>query len=467
MHPRLAPVLGLDRMKAHAGGLCAAVAAALADRLVDEDPALGPGREPPPSLAPELRRALLLVDEGRGPRDLAKKPLGLVESFAGPDVLRARMIAHDEDALDAFGFESPREVFDAHGAIDALAAGHRDRSVVQDLEGDIRTRGHRLTDGESAGVEEGAVTEVLEEVSRLGKRRHADPLDSFAAHVRDAGGRTVHRHRHSMTSDAGGRPGAFGNDRRAAVRTAGAEMEESRDGERILHRLTKKAEDAEASFERRSRDVGREALHQDLRDRIRVESAVGGDQDLLALVAFPYDSGARPLVVKRVLQKELEEGTLLFENDDLLEPAPELPDRLRLQRKGHAHLKEPNSETSKGVVVETKKRKGVSQVEVSLSRRRDADAIPGRRDANPVELIRAGERLGGFEPSGVDFPFEREAHGRDELNALRRSEGLALDLGRNDGDASGETSAVAKASATSVAILNPTQRPEARESSNP
>ena len=41
--------------------------------------------------------------------------------------------------------------------------------------------------GQRAGVVEGAVAEVLDEVAVLGEGRHADPLRALAAHLRDAG----------------------------------------------------------------------------------------------------------------------------------------------------------------------------------------------------------------------------------------------------------------------------------------
>ena len=65
----LAAELGVDRLQAQAVRLDAAVAAALADPLVDHDLEAGPGQQAPLAVAPLLGRALLVVDEHGDARD--------------------------------------------------------------------------------------------------------------------------------------------------------------------------------------------------------------------------------------------------------------------------------------------------------------------------------------------------------------------------------------------------------------
>ena len=65
--------------------LLAAVAAALADALVDHDELFGLLCEPALALAAQLGRALLLVNEHGGARYLRENLLRLAQSIARPD----------------------------------------------------------------------------------------------------------------------------------------------------------------------------------------------------------------------------------------------------------------------------------------------------------------------------------------------------------------------------------------------
>ncbi len=70
-------------------------------------------------------------------------------------------------------------------ALRLLGAGHRDDVVVEDLVGDVDPGGDRLLQRELAGVEVGAVAEVLEHVVDIGDERGglADPQAALAAHL--------------------------------------------------------------------------------------------------------------------------------------------------------------------------------------------------------------------------------------------------------------------------------------------
>ena len=113
---------------------------------------------------------------------------------------------------------------DRQAAVERLAAGHRDRVVVEDLVGDVDAGRDRGADGEAAGVVVGAVAEVLEDVAAGRERRLADPVGALAAHLGVALGRAVHELRHVVAADAGIGARAFGHDGRGVVRAAGAEV---------------------------------------------------------------------------------------------------------------------------------------------------------------------------------------------------------------------------------------------------
>ena len=86
MDPRLAAELSGHRLNGQAVGRAAAVAAALADPLVNERPLRGHRRLAAPPLAPLLRRALLVVDEHGDAVDRGQFPLHVDQVVAVPDV---------------------------------------------------------------------------------------------------------------------------------------------------------------------------------------------------------------------------------------------------------------------------------------------------------------------------------------------------------------------------------------------
>ena len=74
-----------------------------------------------------------------------------------------------------------------HLALRVLAAGHRHGAVVEQLERDVDAGGDGRAHGERAGVEVGAVAEVLDDVLAVDERRHADPLGALVAHRGEPG----------------------------------------------------------------------------------------------------------------------------------------------------------------------------------------------------------------------------------------------------------------------------------------
>ena len=75
------------------------------------------------------------------------------------------LVADHDEARYAFRFHLTRDLRHRDAAVDRLAAGHRDRIVIEDLVGDGGFRRDRLADRENARVEVGAVAEVLEYVA--------------------------------------------------------------------------------------------------------------------------------------------------------------------------------------------------------------------------------------------------------------------------------------------------------------
>src|SRR5262249_33698127 len=132
----LAAELGIERLYRDAVRRDGAIAAALADQVIDED-ALGRiGIDAALAPPPLFGRAGLVVDQDRKPFDLAQFPLHLVHLAAVMDGRSLREIAarrvlagivgDDGQALGALGPDLMRNLRDVKTAFGGLAAGHGD-----------------------------------------------------------------------------------------------------------------------------------------------------------------------------------------------------------------------------------------------------------------------------------------------------------------------------------------------------
>ena len=101
---------------------------------------------------------------------------------AGTTVM-LRFIGTYDDPRDPFSRELARELGNAHRRLGILSAGHRYNRVVQNLVRDVDPRCHARLQRQLAGMEEGAVTHVLENVRDIAKACLADPLSAFTAHL--------------------------------------------------------------------------------------------------------------------------------------------------------------------------------------------------------------------------------------------------------------------------------------------
>ena len=433
---RLAPELGVHRLDGQAVRLHAAVAAALADRLVDEHAQRGVLEPAALAQAALLGSAALIVDEDGHAGNVAQEALRLVEAVAVPHLgaaapARARIVfvgfvAGDDDALDALGLEQARHVRHRHGARRVLAARHGHRGVVEDLERDVRPRRHRLADRQRARVEEGAVAEILEHVRHLGERRHADPLHALTAHVRGADRVTLgHRQRHAVAADAAAGHRAVRHHRRPVVRAARAEERLAGKRQR-LRALPQRFEQGHPSRDGTQVDLLLQARGEQQRDPVGVELAVGGHERPVLLVLLADHEGPLALVVERLADEGLHERPLLLDDEQFLEPARELPHDLRLHRPEQPDLQQADAVAPQPFVVQAELAQGLAHVVVGLAGGRDAEPRPRRRHRDLVERVRGRERLRGLDPPVVQLALQLEAEGRQQHGILRRAPGLAF-----------------------------------------
>ncbi len=227
----LAAELRLNRNDGDTVRLHPAIAAALADLGVDEDPLVRVGELPALAAAPLFGGAGLDIKNDRHTLDFGAfllhqrhlvpfvecKPcreLRAVELFL--------LVIHDEDVPDPHRRHFPRNAPGGQPAFVRLAAGHGDGVVEEDLVGDRRARGEGSADRQAARMVIGPVAEVLEHMAARGKRRLADPVRALAAHLGEAERGAVHPLHHVVTADPGIGAAALGDLGRGVVRAAGA-----------------------------------------------------------------------------------------------------------------------------------------------------------------------------------------------------------------------------------------------------
>ena len=194
-------------------GLRAAIAAALTHQFVDHYPPTGLRHASTLSAPTFLRRAGLCVNEQRDPRQLAQFTLHGIEfgaithrhaSSQGAAIGITRDIIGDHgNALHAFAMHLMRDHRDRRLTLDRLAAGHRHRVVIQKLIGDVDASDHRCADRQRSGVGVGAIADIDEYMSGIGKWRLPQPARAFTTLVREGGGVPVHPLRHEVATDSG------------------------------------------------------------------------------------------------------------------------------------------------------------------------------------------------------------------------------------------------------------------------
>ena len=210
------------------------------------------------------------MDQYGNALDLREFALGFIEPVAvtqlhavrQPHALVARQVVGRDDYLShAFGGQLRDKLWNTLAADDVLPAGHRDRTVHQQLVGDVGIGGDAGADRQAARVVVGTVAEVLHEMLVLDVTLHAGPQLAFAAHLAqaDVGADfflgACHGQRRAADPHAHQR--AFGHDSRAVVRTARAEVggavHDRLDGDRGARQLPASSD---PGADRQTLDVG-------------------------------------------------------------------------------------------------------------------------------------------------------------------------------------------------------------------
>ena len=397
----LAAEFRLHRHHGHAVGLGAAIAAALAHGLVDDQAHVGVGKLAALAPAALLGGAGLVVDQHAGTGHLAQLALHLVQRVAvvdgdarrpaGHAVVFTGLVRHHGDARHAFGMHLLGNAHGVQRAVVALAAGHGHGVVVEHLEGDVRLGRNGSADGQHAGVEVGAVAHVLEHVRALGKRRLAHPGHALGTHLGVAQRAAVHALRHPRAADACVAAAAFRDARGGVVRAARAEVEAARhDVHRAQHGLAPRQ--SVGHVQQRRVDLG-QAVAQHLGDHGGVQRHLHAQQLGAALVLLADDLRGALLAVEDVLELRLQQRALFLDDDDLVQAQRELGDAAGLQRPDHADLVDHQTQRLRACLVDAEICQRLAHVEPALARGDDADAralAPPERHAVDAVGLREG-----------------------------------------------------------------------------
>jgi hypothetical protein len=409
MNARLAAELGLYRLDREAARLLAAVPAALAHALVDEHPLGRRRQQAAPAQAPLLRRAAVVVDQDRhaaGCGQLVDRLFDAVAMHHARDRVERRALVagglrrrHDH-AAHALQRKPARELGNRELALRMLSAGHRDRVVVEQAEGDRDVRRDGGADRERAGVVEGAVAEVLDEVLVAGERRQADPLRSLAAHLRHpeqvpAALAAVERD-HRVTSDSDADELVRPRARRRVVRAAGAEVGDAAGKLRAARAQPRRCgglerEQAEART-RALRQLGAGPCHQPA-DRARgvvgADDAAQWQQRLAGRVLLAEDERGARHAVERVAQLALEKRELVLDHEHRPGSAREAAELLAVERPGHRDRDQPDPERVELALADAHVAQRAQHDLMPHPGSGDCDPRPAGLEDDPVQARRA------------------------------------------------------------------------------
>ena len=410
----LAAELGLQWQDGRAVGLRAAITAAFANGVVDEHALWRIGEFLFLATAALFGRADLVIDQYRHALDFAQLALHRIHVLAvvdaddgwqaGTVVIARQVFRHQRDSLHAFGGHLVRDLVHGQCAVDRLAAGHRDRIVVQDLVGHVDLRGDGRANRQITGVKIGAVTQVLEHMRHLRECRLPYPRRTLATHVR--GQAVVFRingGRHHMAADAGQRQAALGYLGRGIVRAARAIPGRARRcADCAIQHLLFGFEESQTCLDQ---VAGVEACNarrdhtRDLRDReigLRrqqpIAARMAGPLAFLVELADHARSHVFAPVVQLLFELIFDDMTLFFDDEDFIEALRKFAQAFGFQRPHHRYLVQPDADVGRHRLIDSQFFQRFQHIEVGLAGSDDAQLGFRAVDGGVVQLV--GTRIG-------------------------------------------------------------------------
>ncbi len=433
---------GLDR---DAVRLHRAVAAAFADRGIDDDALRRIHQRAAFAAAALLGRAGLHEHDRRTAGCLAQGAHDVVE-FVAMGNLHARRddrrriavgILRDQvDLAHALAVQLEGDLLRRQVAVMALAAGHGDRVVVEHLVSNVGLGRDRLADRQAAGMEISAVAEIGEDVLLVGERRNAGPRHALAAHLGEGLGAAVHPQRHEVAADAGHGAAALRHLGGGVVRTAGAEVRRAGDRRHRLHLRGLPAVEPVGLGAQHGDDLGieiqrQQALGQRGRDGGDAQFLGERQEALVVMVHLADDAGPHVItpVEQLLLDLILDDLAALLDHQDLFKTDGEVAHALRLQRPRHADLVEPQADLGCDLRRDAELAQRLAHVLITLAGRHDAVTGVRRIHGDAVDLVGARERDRGkalvvLQPAVLGVAVVRPA----QVQSIRRQ----LEIRRDD-----------------------------------
>ena len=210
----LAAKRGLQGLDGDAVRLLGTIAAALANRRIDEHPLVRVNRQPCLATAAQFGGTGLFEHDHRGARQVAQDQHHRVDMVAVPHLnprskvggaVKIGPVRQQVNRTDPFVKQLMRDLRRGQVAVYRLTAGHRHRVIVQHLVGEVRPCRDGLADRQNAGVEIGAIAQVDKAMRLRGIAADRRPRHTLGPHMGEGLGRPVHPLRHEMTADPGHR----------------------------------------------------------------------------------------------------------------------------------------------------------------------------------------------------------------------------------------------------------------------
>ena len=388
----LAAVFGFFGQHRHAETFHPAIAAAFADQRIHQHALLRIHQLAALAAAAFFGGAGLVVNQDASALHFTQHFLHgievttVVEGGALREERRIRplvdVITDQRNGLHAFGTHLCGDLWHGQGAIDRLAAGHRDRVVVEDFVGDVDASGNRLTNGQRATVEVGAIAQVLEDMRGVGEWCLPGPCHAFTAHMGKGVGVAVHPRHHVVTANAALRAAAFRHLGAGVVRAAGAVMRHPWEvGARQCQLAFLAFDPAQYGVDLFAAMKALQATANHIGDGGWGQLASGRQNPFALLIVFADDGRAwAPAVwpvVELFFDLALDEGFLFLHHQNVFQPTRKRFNAARLQRPGHAHFIDANADIGAGGCIQTQVFQRLQYVQIALAGGDDAQPRRG------------------------------------------------------------------------------------------
>ena len=247
-----------------------------------------------------------------------------------------------------------------------------------------------------------AIADILEYMIAGGKRRLADPIGPFAAHVRISNGVPVHPLHKIMTTNASIGPIALGHFGAGVVRAPGTEIGPTRhDIACIISTLRRNDLRQTCMQPVRLTPFRDQDLAQLLRDHHRIKRIAGREQLLappvhIGITLVPaINAPPRAIIKQRFLDLHLDQFALFLDDDNQVEALGPIMKPDHIQRPDLPDLIGRDAQPCGGFFVDPQQIKRMDKIKPVLARCDQPDTRT-RLSPDPfIHVVGAAERLGG------------------------------------------------------------------------